>query len=553
MSFERSMPAASQAALARFRALLTPDQIDATPAPRRGTTGAIRQLAGILRPCSVAEIQAIVEIAAATDSPLYPVSTGRNWGYGDDQPAIDGCFLVDLSAMNRILDCDVELGVVTVEPGVTQGQLRAWLDARGLRLMVPVTGAGPDCSLVGNALERGFGITPHADHFGAVTALEAVLPDGRRYRSSFGERGASAADRAFKWGIGPYLDGLFAQGGFGIVTQLSLALAPRPEAICAFVFSVADDEGLGIAVEAVRRLLRLPGLSLSGINLMSAHRVLAMLEPYPADADGVVSDHFVARGRRRHRLGAWTGIGALYGSPRSLGAARDAVRDGLQAIDPRPQFFDDRTIAQLDRLVRHLPARWTMGLHGKLTRARSLMQVLEGTPTTAALALAYWRTGAPALPTDRPPDPARDGCGLIWYAPVVPMTATMVGRFVALAREITIRHGFNPLITLTSLSDRAFDGTVPIVFRRVEDGTGSVTNADEAARACACYAALMTAGRAAGLLPYRVTIDGMRALADDPDSTFWRLVGDLKATIDPRGIMAPGRYAPLPQKKPPVG
>lgn len=530
------MPPAPDAALARFRTILAPDQVEAAPSPRASTIGAVRRLAGVLRPRNAAEVQAIVEIAAATGSPLYPVSTGRNWGYGDGLPAVDGCFLVDLSAMDRILACDPELGVVTVEPGVTQGQLRAWLDARSLRFMVPVTGAGPDCSLVGNALERGFGITPHADHFGAVTALEAVLPDGRLYRSSFAERGATAADRAFKWGVGPYLDGLFAQGGFGIVTQLSLVLAPRPEAICAFLFSVADEDGLGAAIEAVRGLLRMPGLTLGGINLMNAPRVLAMLEPYPADGVSVVSDGFVAEGRRRHRLGAWTGIGALYGTRRGLRLARATVRDKLRVVDPRPQFFDDRAIARLDAVMRHLPAAWTGGLRDRLARARSLMEVLEGQPTTVALPLAYWRAGAPALPTDRPADPARDCCGLIWYAPVVPMTAAAVLHFVALARDGTIGHGFNPLITLTSLSDRAFDGTVPIVFR----------HADETARAHACYAALLAAGQQAGLLPYRLTIESMRALADDPGSVFWQLVGRLKSAIDPQNIMAPGRYAPLP-------
>jgi hypothetical protein len=50
-----------------------------------------------------------------------------------------------------------------------------------LPFLVPVTGAGPNCSLLGNALERGDGVVPHADHFGAVTALAAVLPDGEMY------------------------------------------------------------------------------------------------------------------------------------------------------------------------------------------------------------------------------------------------------------------------------------------------------------------------------------------------------------------------------------
>ena len=59
-----------------------------------------------------------------------------------------------------------------------------------MRFLVPVTGAGPDCSLLGNnALERGCGIMPHAAHFGAVTWLEAVLPDGSVYQGSLSALG----------------------------------------------------------------------------------------------------------------------------------------------------------------------------------------------------------------------------------------------------------------------------------------------------------------------------------------------------------------------------
>jgi len=525
-------------ALARFRAVLAPDQIEAAGV-RGSTIGATRRVAGVLRPRSADEVRAIVKIAAATGCPLHPVSSGRNWGYGDGLPALDDVVVVDLSALDRIIAVDPELGIATIEPGVTQGRLRAWLDARGLAFMVPVTGAGPEVSLVGNALERGFGITPYCDHFGAVTALEAVLPDGSLYRSSFAEQGAAAIDRAFKWGVGPYLDGLFAQGGFGIVTQMSLALAPRPESICAFTFTIGDDAALGGAVEAVRALLRMPGLTLAGINLMNAHRVLAMLESYPADGAGVVSDAFVADGRRRHRLGAWTGIGALYGAAGTLRAARAVVRRTLRPVDARPQFLDARRLARLRALLRGLPAAWTAGARAKLTRAETLMDVYAGRPTTVALALPYWRAGAPTPPRDRGPDPARDGCGLIWYAPVVPMTAAAVTALVARARDVALAHGFNPLITLTSLSDRAFDATVPIVFRRAPGAPG-----DETARAQACQAALIAAGRALGALPYRLSIDTMRALVDDPGSGFWRLVGRLKAAVDPQDLIAPGRYAP---------
>jgi FAD/FMN-containing dehydrogenase len=527
---------AADEATAPFRQVLDPAQIDARPREHGSTIGAERRIAGILKPRDVAQVQAILRIAAATGRALHPVSTGRNWGYGDALPVRDGCILVDLSGMNRIIDVDAELGVATVEPGVTQGQLRAWLDDRKLGFMVPVTGAGPDCSLIGNALERGFGITPHADHFGAITALEAVLPDGRLYRSSFAEQGAADIDRAFKWGIGPYLDGLFAQGGFGIVTQASLALAPRPAVITAFAFQIADPDALGDAVETVRALLRQPGLSLSGINLMNAPRVLALLEPYPADerARAVVPADLIAAGRRRHGLGAWTGIGALYGTPAGMRAAIATVRRALRPIDARPQFFSARLLARLGLLVRCLPPALAAGARARLLRAQTLMDVFAGVPTSVALALAYWRPGAPALPVDRAPDPARDGCGLLWYAPVVPMTARAVHRFADLVACAVPQHGFNPLITLTSLSDRAFDGTVPIVFRQP----------DERARAQACYAALLAEGRAAGFLPYRLPITAMSAWTGVPDSVFWDTVRRVKAALDPDAILSPGRYAP---------
>ena len=87
-----------------------------------------------------------------------------------------------------------------------------------LPFLVPVTGAGPSCSLLGNALERGYGITPHSDHFAAVTALRAVLPSGEIYQSAIAEAGGKDVDYAYKWGVGPYLDGIFTQSSLGIVT-----------------------------------------------------------------------------------------------------------------------------------------------------------------------------------------------------------------------------------------------------------------------------------------------------------------------------------------------
>jgi 4-cresol dehydrogenase (hydroxylating) len=34
--------------------------------------------------------------------------------------------------------------------------------------LVPATRAGPGCSIIGNALKRGYGITPLTDHFQSI-------------------------------------------------------------------------------------------------------------------------------------------------------------------------------------------------------------------------------------------------------------------------------------------------------------------------------------------------------------------------------------------------
>ena len=100
-----------------------------------------------------------------------------------------------------------------------------------------------------------YGITPIADHFAAVMSIKAVLADGSLYESPFVAAGAPGLARVYKWGIGPYIDGLFAQGAFGIVTGMAIALARRPEAARAFLFGLAEDAHLEQAVIAVRDVM----------------------------------------------------------------------------------------------------------------------------------------------------------------------------------------------------------------------------------------------------------------------------------------------------------
>ena len=86
--------------------------------------------------------------------------------------------LNNLSELKDIKHYDDEVGSITVEPGVTQQSLYDFLENHGSKHMVPTTGAGPSASILGNACERGYGITPETDHFNAIYEMEIILPSG---------------------------------------------------------------------------------------------------------------------------------------------------------------------------------------------------------------------------------------------------------------------------------------------------------------------------------------------------------------------------------------
>ncbi|MFT3717887.1 FAD-binding oxidoreductase [Pseudorhodoferax sp.] len=525
-------------ALAAWTQLLGADHVlNADRALRtygQDTTGAERHILAALQIVEITQVQEVVRIAHAYHVSIYPISTGHNWGYGTALPARSGSVLVDLGRLQRIVHFDAEFGVATVEPGVTQGMLADFLDREGHPYLVPVTGAGPTCSLLANALERGYGVTPLTDHFAAVTDLEAVLPDGSLYRTALREAGGEELARLFKWGVGPYSPGLFTQSGFGIVTRMSILLARRPECIKACLFSLKDDALLEKAVERVRQILgRLPG-TVGAINLMNQHRLLAMSAPYPADQlgpDGLIPPNVVQELGRQYQILPWTGFGTLYGTRRVVAAAQREIRSALSGIASRLIFVTPSGAKSLARLAKRLPGAMVKRLGSTAETLALSLELVAGRPNETALPLAYWRNANAPRGSQR--DPARDGCGLIWYAPLVPMRPSAMRGYVDMVKQVTRRHGIEPLITFTTLSDKLVDSTVPIVFERDQP--------DKVAAAQACYEELVDAGRALGYFPYRVGVAGMSKLVGLQD-TATRFHARLRESLDPHDILAPGRY-----------
>ena len=267
----------------------------------------------IVRPGNREEVQAVLRIANEYRIPVYPVSGGCNWGYGSRVPSTSGCVLLDLGRMNRILDFNEDLAYITVEPGVTQQQVYAFLQERKSKLWMDATGASPQSSLVGNTVERGFGHTPYGDHFSHVCGMEVVLPGGEAMETGFSRFEGARTGSLHRWGVGAYLDGLFTQSNLGVVTRMSIWLMPAPEYFQAYFFSCDSAGGLASIVEALRPL-RLSGTLRSTVHIANDYKVLSGLQQYPwEEAEGrtPLPPEVMTRLRKKLHFGAWNASGGL--------------------------------------------------------------------------------------------------------------------------------------------------------------------------------------------------------------------------------------------------
>jgi 4-cresol dehydrogenase (hydroxylating) flavoprotein subunit len=490
--------------------------------------------AAVLYPTTTEEVQQIVRIAQKYRTPLYPISRGNNWGYGDACATTDHQVIVDLRRMNKILHVDEKLAYAVVEPGVTQQQLHEYLVEHKLNLWLDVTGAGPDASLVGNTIERGFGHTPAGDHFHMSAGYEVVLPDGRVVRTGFGHyKNAQAAD-VFKPGIGPSLDGLFTQSNFGIVTRMSIWLLPKPQCLRAFAFSCRNHEDLPKVVDAIRSL-RLHGLLQSTIHIANDLRVLSARTRYPWEAmDGLtpLSNDVRAKLRKQYGIGAWNGIGGIYGTNDSVEATCRAVQAALGRF-ATVRFFDESTLKLAEKGARILKFLGIgKGLCQQLEAVKPVFALLKGIPAADHLAGVSWRSKFAGKSTN----PLDNRAGCMWLSPVVPAVGTAAQDIMNIVAPVFDEFGFEPLATLTSITPRALCCVLTISYDK--------ENKAEALRATQCYKKLLTVCTDAGYIPYRTGIQSMPRLAQNSE-VFWELNAQLKASLDPANILAPGRYQPV--------
>ena len=499
-------------------------------------SGLQRRIPAVLRPASTDEVQRIVQIANRYNTPLYPISCGGNWGLGSAVPVQDGTAVLDLARMNKISEINAEHRYAVIEPGVTQGQLYDQIQARNLPLTLNVTGSGRDTSLIGNALERGIGY--FASRADSLSGLEVVLGSGEILRTGFGHLAHSKITHLYKYGIGPDLTGLFAQSNFGVVTQAGFELLPQADAHMSVLVKIRDEEQFVPFFDALVSLRRrhvMHTIWHVGNRARSEIALAPLLYDQLAARDGTATPTALRKIAvdllGQEGFGPWNAVGGVMGSPGLLREMRREIKAALRGTAD-VEFLTDRRIATakwiLDRCSFSATARRKRIL---LAAVEPLYGLSKGIPTDAPLKSVCWPTGEDtAQPLSNP-----DHChsGMLYVLPFIPLSGAVARAVVDEADRLFERDGFTAYTTLNFVTDQSAEVVINLAFDRRDPAA-----ADSARR---CVDELTASYIAMGYPPYRVGIQSMGQVTN-PDDPFWQTVQSLKAVLDPRQIIAPGRY-----------
>jgi glycolate oxidase subunit GlcD len=168
------------------------------------------------------QVAAVVKLANEYRIPFLPRGSGT--GLSGGAMAIEGGIVIELQRMNKILKIDVENRIAVVQPGVVNLHISQAAAPYGL-YYAPDPSSQSACSIGGNVAENAGG--PHCLKYGMTTnhilAIEAVLTDGSIVRLG------NPAGEPFGTDLVGAIVG--SEGTFAIVTEITIRLLPKPQAV----------------------------------------------------------------------------------------------------------------------------------------------------------------------------------------------------------------------------------------------------------------------------------------------------------------------------------
>ena len=451
-------------------------------------------------PASVEEIQAVLAVANEHRIPIWTVSRGRNYGYGGASPRVRGSIVLDLSRMKSVLEVDEEAGFALVEPGVSFSDLHQHLREIGSSLWISV----PDLSwgsVVGNALERGFGYTSGGDHSAQICGMEVVLADGRVVRTGMGAMTGNTAWQMYKGGFGPSLDGLFLQSNYGVVTKMGVWLAPPPETAIVCGVTAPDEGDLPKLLDTLRPLL-LDGTIQSNSMVGNALAIASMITDRQLwyDGPGPMPDSVVRKLCGALDIGWWNARFGLYGAEELAQARLKVVRRAFEQIPG------------VELVARTYPGSPVPADVHPADRAQL------GVPSTDLIRMAGWRGGEPAH-TD--------------FSLVCPPKGADAVRQMQLIRRRVEEFGFDYAGGFTTFPRHAI-ALALISFDK--------SDPEQTAAVAELFPRLVADAAAQGYAPYRAHVAFMDHIAEQYD---WGDHAARQPAADDQGRGRPERH-PLP-------
>ncbi|MEY4762009.1 MAG: hypothetical protein RLZZ200_1865 [Pseudomonadota bacterium] len=456
---------------------------------------------GVVAPENVEQIQAILKLANEKKVPLWPVSRGKNLGYGGAAPVVSGSVILDLSRMRRILHVDEKLAYCVVEPGVGFFDLQDYLDEHGIKLWLGAPGQSWG-SVLGNALEHGGSTTPLGEHAAQICGMEVLLANGDIVRTGMGAMENSATWHLYKHAFGPGWDQMFTQSNFGIVTKLGLWLLPEPEATLQLKMEVDDVDALEWIVDSLGPL-----------------RTNGTLNQFCA-----IRNYMGTATRNTQRSDWYTGPGAMP----------DSVIDTIQ---------------------RQLKVGWwdiSLRLHGVDGANRANADAIQravSKHTDRKFEITAWKQGEPRARSGQPRATMNSMHKLNWpggrggflaFSPVMPLDGKLALAQFRRTRERMQEFGFD-YYGAVYLADRALMVVSEVFFDQ--------DDADQIQRLRRLFPVLVADAKAQGYGEYRGHIAYMDEIAgvfDFNHHALRRLNERIKETLDPNGILAPGKQGIWP-------
>jgi len=460
-------------------------------------------------PASVEQVQAVVRIANRHRIPLYAISTGKNFAYGGPAPNLRGSVTVDLKRMNRILEVDERRHCALVEPGVSYMDFYRHLQEHDLKVWVDTADVGWG-GLLGNALDRGVGYTlgPYRDRASAATGLEVVLPNGEVMRTGMGALPGNNTWQLFKYGFGPYVDGMFTQSNFGVVTKMGIWLMPEPPGYRPYMVSFQREEDLEQVIELLRPL-KVNSIIQNAATLRSLLLVAGInaTKSQYHRGPGPIPDSAAKKIMADQDIGMWNFYGALYGPPPVMDALWGAIHGAFSQVPGAKFFFpDDRKHA--NDVLKH--------------RAMTM----RGVPRLTEYSFVNWVGGG----------------GHIGFSPVSPIKGAEAMKQYVMVRDRMHEYGFD-YMSVFAVGWREMHHVIELIFNRQDP--------EERRKAHEVFGIMVREAAEAGYGEYRTHVafmDQIASVYNWNDNAMMKFNQQIKDALDPNGILAPGKQGIWPRR-----